>query len=172
MKSHLPACFVWAFLPKFRSVTVPRSQCHSYSENTHQSISWKSELPDTPATQTGQAHKHFYFFYLCGRQCLFPRMQIPATCEVAERAGNQKVPPCGVTSAAPGTEVGNRGSPPAGAPFNRQQGWPTTLAHTPCPPLLTASPHSPKHARALHARGSLNRGFSEGKNLGAKQKLW
>lgn len=140
MKSHLPACFVWAFFPKFRSVTVPYSQSHSHSECTHQSISWKSDLPDTPAMQVRHTNIFLLGFCLCKRPCFPPRTQIPATWEAAERAGNQKVPPHGVTSAAPDTEVGNNRSPPTGAPFNRWQGQHTH------PALPTASPPSPKHS--------------------------
>lgn len=142
MISHLPVCFVWAFLPKFRSVTVHYSQSHSHSEYTHQSITWKIELPDTPAMQVRHTNIFLLLFFACVKGHTYsPRTQIPATCEVAERADNQKVPSHGVTSAILNREARNNRSPPAGAPFNRCQGWPTTLAHTACPPLPTASPN-------------------------------
>lgn len=72
MKSHLPACFVWAFFPKFRSVTVPYSQSHSHSECMHQSISWKSDLPDTPAMQVRHTNIFLLGFCLCKRPCFPP----------------------------------------------------------------------------------------------------
>lgn len=171
MKSHLPACFVCAFLPKFRSVTVLYSQSHSHSEYTHQSITWKIELPDTPAMQVRHTNIFLPFFACVKGQTYSPRTQIPATCEVAEKADNQKVPSHGVTSAVPDTEVGNNRPPPTGTPFNRCQGWPTALAHS-----LPSPPHcQPKPCLIFprpFTRGLLNGWFSEGKNLGAKQRLW
>ena len=80
IKHHLPVYHLFLLAldetaclfspPKFRSVTVPHSQCHSRSENTHQSISWKSELPGTTAMQVKQTN--IFLFCLCKRPCLFP----------------------------------------------------------------------------------------------------
>lgn len=47
--------------PKFRSVTVPHSQCHSCSENIHQSISWNQTAKHH--CNAGQVHRHFSFFF-------------------------------------------------------------------------------------------------------------
>lgn len=175
MKSRLRACFLWAFFTKMQVshcplVTVP--QPFWIHTSKHQLKKRAARHP----CNTGQAHKRFSSsFYLCKKKghaysCFFPRIQIPATCEVAERACNKKVPSHGVTSADSNTEVGNNRSPPTGAPFNRwkdsQQRWHTQLA---------LPPHcQPKTHRIFprpFTRGLLNRWFSEGKSSGAKQTM-
>lgn len=168
MKSHPPVCFIWAFLTKFRSVTVPSSQFHSHSEYTHQKITQNSQLPDTPAMQVRYTNI-FLFFLLCKRPCLLSpaRKSHPPARRQKEQATKRCHPM--VSPVLLLTEVGNNSSPPAGAPFRAER-----VAHTPCSPLLAASPHCPKHAWSSQGppSGSLNRWFSEGKNLGAKQGLW
>lgn len=64
--------------PKFRSVTVPHSQCHSCSENIHQSISWNQTAKHH--CNAGQVHGHFsffFFFFLSRRPCLSPSEHKP-----------------------------------------------------------------------------------------------
>lgn len=173
MKSHLPACFVWAFLPKIRSVTVPYSQSHSHSEWTHQSISWKSELPDTPATQVRHTNVFLFVFCLCKRPCLFPpkhKSQPPARWQ-REQATKRCHPM--VSPGLPLTQRwGTTGHLLQELPLTG--GKDGTHTHPALPSRLPAhiAQITPKSSKALHTRGSLNKWFSEGKSLGAKQRLW
>lgn len=127
--------------PKFRSVTVPHSQCHSCSENIHQSISWNQTAKHH--CNAGQVHGHFSFFFFFPEQeaMLIPlRTQTPAISREADVVAEQMVLSCCWW-------VGNTTSPPTDLTSTGDTLGNSTHTHTlPSPP---GSSQGPWHKRVF-----------------------
>lgn len=174
MKSHLPACFVWAFFTKNQVshcplFTVPQPFWMNTSK--HQLKKWAARHP----CNAGQTHQCFSFcFFACvkghayspqntnpshlqgGRESRQPKGAIPWCHQGCpwHRGGEQQVTSCRRLPLTGGKDV--------------------THTHPALPSRLPAhiAQITPKSSKALHTRGSLNKWFSEGKSLEAKQRLW
>lgn len=172
MISHLPVCFVWAFLPKFRSVTVHYSQSHSHSEYTHQSITWKNELSDTPAMQVRHTNIFLLFFCLCKRPHLFPQNTNPSHL----RGGRESRQPKGAIPRCHQCYSQQRGKEQQVTSCRSSLQQVPRMANNTGTHSLPSPPHCQPKPRLIFprpfTRGLLKGWFSEGKNMRAKQRLW
>lgn len=175
MKSHLPACFVWVFFYQNSGQALSLIHSATATLKIHIKASAEKVSCQTPLQRRSGTQKLLGFFCLCKRPCLFPpkrKSQPPARWqrERATKSCHPMVSPELLPARRWRTGHLLQELPSAGGKDGQQHRH--THPALPSPLPAHTAQGTPDLPKALHTRGLLNRWSSEGKNLGAKQRLW